>query len=132
MSVINAKGRPVKTSTRRWHHLDTDELASRQPILYGDLERGIVGSLPVLVAGAGSVINSSVEGKAFLATFPGTPALYQFCAAVNAGRTARSIEPRHLYGIMLLRVLGRQPNAWRMTTTPRKGMGYGIRTYEWV
>ncbi len=114
MAVINAVGRPVKTSTRRWHHLDTDLLANQQPVLYRDLECGIVGSIAALIAGVGVEINSSVEGKKLLAAFTGTPALHQYCDAVNAQRTARLIEPRHLYGVTLLRVLGGHPDTGYM------------------
>ena len=77
MSVINIRDRVVKTSTRRWHHLDTDELARQQPGLYREFECAIAESLGARLRERNSSINSSVEGKALLAGFTGTPALRQ-------------------------------------------------------
>ena len=96
MSVINIRGRVVKTSTRRWHHLDTDELARQQPGLYRDFECGCAGIAGTRLRERNSSINSSVEGKALLAGFTGTPALRRFCEGANAGRSSRLIEPERV------------------------------------
>jgi hypothetical protein len=133
MSVINRRYKPVKTHTQRWHHRDTDSFERQYPDIYRELVRWITSSVERSIAGdSRTVLNSSVEGKALLTAFPGTAAMQQFCDAVNGQRQdpSRHIEPRHIYGVALLRVLGQHADTWRTTTTRRKGMGYGIRTYE--